>query len=140
MIQVSYVPREYINSCWKQVEGYLKKATEYTHGRYEVEDLYLAVCEFGHLLWIAFDEKEIKGAVITNVIVYPKKTYLCLAFCGGKEFSTWKDPMLQMLRNWAKDNGCQGLEAVGRKGWTKVFKHQGHKFLWDTFELPLDEG
>lgn len=138
MIEISHVPKEYVNTCWKQIEGYLKKAAEYTHGRYEVDDLYLAVCKYDHLLWIAFDKEEIKGAVITNVTVYPKKKYLCLGFCGGKELSTWKDSMLTTLKNWAIDNHCDGIEAVGRRGWRKIFKSDGHKFLWDTFELPLE--
>jgi|TARA_R100001086_G_scaffold174319_1_gene95727 hypothetical protein len=138
MIQVSHVPAEYINTCWKDVEKYLKGAADRTNGRYEIDDLYLSVCEYGHLLWIAFDKQEIKGAVITNVIVYPKKKFLCMGFCGGKDLHEWKDLMLDMLKDWAKDNKCDGIEAVGRKGWSKVFKQDGHTFLWDTFELPID--
>ena len=57
MIKISHVPTEYVNTCWKDVEGYLKGATDRTNGRYEIEDLYLSVCEYGHLLWIAFDDK-----------------------------------------------------------------------------------
>jgi len=138
MIQVSHVPTEYINSCWKDVEGYLKKALEYTNGRYEIEDLYLALYKYDHHLWIAFDENEIKGAVVTHILVYPRKKFLCMAFCGGKELDTWKDEMIVMLKNFAIDMKCDGLEATGRKGWAKVLKSQGHEFLWDTFELPLE--
>ena len=138
MIQVSQVPTEYVNSCWKDVEGYLKKALEYTNGRYEIEDLYLAICKYDHHLWIAFDENEIKGAVVTHILVYPRKKFLCMAFCGGKELGTWKDEMIVMLKNFAIDMKCDGLEATGRKGWAKALKSHGHEFLWDTFELPLE--
>jgi hypothetical protein len=138
MIQISHVPTEYINSCWKDVEGYLKKALDYTNGRYEIEDLYLALHKYDHHLWIAFDENEIKGAVVTHILVYPRKRFLCMAFCGGKELDIWKDEMIVMLKNFAIDMKCDGLEATGRKGWAKALKSHGHEFLWDTFELPLE--
>ena len=138
MIKVSHVPTEHINTCWKDVAGYLQGATDRTNGRYDIEDLYLSICKYDHLLWIAFDDKKIKGAVVTNVIVYPKKKFLCMGFWGGEDFFDWKDAMLNILKSWAKDNKCDGIEAVGRKGWSKVFKQDGHAFLWDTFELPLD--
>ena len=139
MIQVSYVPKEYINTCWKEVEGYLKKATDYTKGRYEVHDLYLSICKYDYHLWIAFDKEEIKGAVVTNITQYPRKKYVCMAFCGGKELVKWKDQMLDLLRKWAKDNGCSGIEATGRRGWAKSLQSQGHKSLWESFELPLEK-
>ena len=138
MIQISHVPTEYINTCWKEIKGYLQNALEYTNGRYEIEDLYLALHKYDHHLWVAFDNKEIKGAVVTHILVYPKKKFLCMAFCGGKELDTWKDEMIVMLKNFAIDMKCDGLEATGRRGWAKALKGPGHEFLWDTFQLPLE--
>ena len=62
-----------------------------------------------------------------------------MAFCGGKELVKWKDQMLDLLRKWAKDNGCSGIEATGRRGWAKSLQSQGHKSLWESFELPLEK-
>ena len=60
-----------------------------------------------------------------------------MTFCGGEDFDKWKDIMLDLLKKWAKDNNCDSLEAVGRLGWAKIFKNDGHKSLFNTFELPL---
>ena len=90
MIQVSYVPKEYINTCWKEVEGYLKKATDYTKGRYEVHDLYLSICKYDYHLWIAFDKEEIKGAVVTNITQYPRKNMYVWHFAAEKNLLNGK--------------------------------------------------
>lgn len=136
MIQVSHVPREFVDQCWPNVEDYLAGAAKYTHGRYEVDDIYHAVMDYDHHLWVAFEDNTILGAVVTNFLHYPRKKYLCMSFCGGERLSEWKDPMLKMLQHWAFDNHCDGVEATARIGWAKVFKQDGHKALWQTFELP----
>jgi hypothetical protein len=136
MIRTSFVPKEHIDACWGQIEEYLKGAADYTHGRYEVNDIYWAIVDYDHHLWIAFDDEQIKGAVVTNIVNYPRKRYLCMSFCGGVELEKWKDPMLKMLQHWAFDNHCDGIEATARPGWAKIFKDDGHVPLWRTFELP----
>jgi len=136
MIQVSLVPREHVNRCWDDVKDFLARAADYTHGRYEVDDIYDAIIDYDHTLWIAFDDMGFKGAVVTNFVHYPKKKYLCMVFCGGEDLKDWKDPMLKLLQCWAHDNHCDGIEATARMGWTKIFKDDGHVPLWQTFQLP----
>ena len=136
MIRTSFVPKEHVDLCWGQIEEYLKGAADYTHGRYEVNDIYWAIVDYDHHLWIAFDDQQIKGAVVTNIVNYPRKRYLCMSFRGGVELEKWKDPMLKMLQHWAFDNHCDGIEATARPGWAKIFKDDGHVPLWRTFELP----
>jgi len=138
-MQVTMVPKEFVGHCWDDVEGYLADAAEYTHGRYEVDDILDSITDYDHTLWIAFDEERIKGAVVTNFMHYPKKKYLCMTFCGGVELDKWKDPMLKLLQHFAHDTHCDGIEATARLGWTKIFKDDGHKPLWQTFQLPAAE-
>ena len=138
-IQVSMVPREYVLSCWPKVKEYLQGAADYTFGRYEVEDILDSIMEYDHTLWIAFDTSGIKGAVVTNFCHYPRKKYLSMVFCGGEELDTWKPSMLKLLQHFAYDTQCDGVEATARLGWTKIFKDDGHKPLWQTFQLPAAE-
>ena len=135
-MQVSMVPNEYVDKVWPDIKDYLAGAAEYTYGRYTVEDIYDCLKEYEYTLWIAFNEEGIKGAVVTNFIFYPKKKYLVMTFCGGKDFEQWKEPIIKLLQHWAYDNGCDGLEAAARFGWSKVLKDCGYKPLWQTFELP----
>jgi hypothetical protein len=137
MIQVSMVPREFVDSCWEQIEPYMEKAAKYTYGRYTCDDIYDSIKEHDYQLWVAFKDSKIKGAVVTNIGVYPKRKLLTMAFCGGVELKEWKDPMLKLLQKFAKDMGCDGIESTARLGWAKVFQNDGYKQHWVTFELPL---
>jgi hypothetical protein len=87
---------------------------------------------------IAFDEETFKGAVVTNIMNYPQKKILCMQFCGGEELKLWKQPMLDLLKRFARDLGCEGIESTGRPGWAKIFENDGYKATWVTYELPIN--
>ena len=61
-----------------------------------------------------------------------------MQFCGGEDLISWKDPMLALLRRFAKDVGCDGIESTARPGWAKIFQNDGFAAHWITFELPLE--
>ena len=136
-MEVSMVPPQLVNTCWKQIEPFMAKAAKYTYGRFTSDDIYDSVTEHDYQLWVAFDETGIKGAVVTNIMVYPKRKLLCMSFCGGYDLKEWKEPMLSLLQRYAKDMGCDGIEATARAGWAKIFLNNGYKQHWVTFELPL---
>jgi hypothetical protein len=73
-MQVTMVPKKHVDDVWEQVKDYLDGAAQYTHGRYDVDDILDAILDYDHTLWIAFDEQGIKGAVVTNFMHYPKKS------------------------------------------------------------------
>jgi hypothetical protein len=138
MITVSAVPTEHLATCWPHVEEFLEGAAKRTYGRFTAGNIYERIEEDGYQLWVAFDDSnKIKGAVVTNICNYPQRKVLSMTYCGGENLIEWKDPMLDLLRRYAKDVGCDGIEAVARKGWAKVFKDDGYKERWVTFELPL---
>ena len=136
MIEISLIMPQNVTALWPSIEKYMEGAAEYTYGRYQASDILASITDYGHHLWVAFGDDEIKGAVITTYTHYPRAKYLSMTFCGGIELDTWKDAMLKILQSWAFDSQCDGIEATARPGWTKVFKADGHKPLWNTFELP----
>ncbi len=139
-IHVSLVPAEHAAQVWPAIAEYVAKAVKFTSGKYEPEDVLDLVVQYKYPLWIAFDDTDIKGAVITRFIDYPRKKYLFLEFCGGQDGFSWKEPMLSVLRSWAKDNGCDGIEGAGRAGWQKVFKMDGYVPTLRHFEMPVKAG
>lgn len=136
-MQVSLVPVEHVDGCWGKIEGFVEKAAKYTYGRYTATNIYDLVKDGDYQLWVAFDGVGIKGAVITNVVTYPQRKLLCMQFCGGVDLTEWKEPMLALLRRFAKDIGCDGIESTARPGWAKIFQNDGYAANWVTFELPL---
>jgi hypothetical protein len=125
--------------AWPMVERYMAMAAEATNGRYVALDILDALLNFNHDLWVVFDETGVRGALVTAIKQYPSKRYLELAFIGGENGHAWKDQMLSVLRSWAKDHSCDGLESNARLGWAKIFKGDGYRPMWQVFELPLED-
>jgi len=136
-IQVSQVPAKHAFDVWPKVRPHLSRAAEYTHGRFDVEDILGLIVEGEQDLWIAFDGPDVKSAVTTSIVNYPRLRALCMQFTGGDDLKEWKAPMLSLLQQWAFDNNCDVIESSGRPGWAKVFENDGHKPLWHTYELPV---
>ncbi len=136
-MKVIAVLKEDIAKVWPEVEGYMRDAASTTNGKYDPNDI-LELVFTGHVLWIAFDDSGIKGAVVTCLNQYPRKRYLCLAFCGGDDGYTWKSDMLRTLQSWARDTECDGIEGLGRIGWERIFKLDGYVPGLRNFELPVE--
>lgn len=137
-MQVSIVPTDKVLEWWPAVEYYLSRSADYTYGRYTADDILYSLIHEGRTLWIVFDDETLYGAVVTSLSLYPTRKYVCIEFCGGVEFDSWHADILATLKQWGRDNGCVGLEAIGRAGWAKKLKADGHKPIWQMFELPIE--
>lgn len=136
-MQVTLVPQDQIFALWPKVRPHAVLAAEYTYGRYEPEDLLEAACTGRFAMWVPFEGDEVYGVVFTQIVQYPRKRCLDMTFIGGAEGMTWKEVMLETMRAWAQDNNCDSIESSGRAGWSKIFKDDGYKMLWQVYELPV---
>jgi hypothetical protein len=137
-MQVSVVLPEYIELVWPKIETYIKGAADYTYNRFTADDIKKGLINRPQQLWIAYDEGEIYGAVVTEVFSYPLMKALIMHFTGGKKLMRWKKPMLELLQRFARDQGCSIIESYGRPGWEKVFKNDGYKEVFKFYELPVE--
>ena len=135
--KTSLVPAAYVDDVWPAVKPFIEEALQYGQGKYELDDVYSLLTTYNYPLWIAFDDEGIKGAVITRFVQYPRKKYLVVEFCGGKDGWNWKSPMLAILKAWARDNECDAIEAGGRVGWVRVFRPEGSKLVSQSFEIGV---
>lgn len=138
-IHTSLVPFEHVATIWGSISPLMDMAARSTHGRYEVEDIVSALEHDNHHLWIVFNEADIIGMFITVLKQYPRKRYLELAFIAGKDTILWKEQSMDILRRWAYDNKCAGIEGCARFGWAKIFKEDGYQPLWQVFEMPVGD-
>lgn len=136
-MEVSLIPAEFVSGLMPRLFPHLSKAAEYTFGRYEPEDIIDAVLDGEAHLWVVFEDEDILGVTITRFWQYPRKKCLDMLFIGGNEGFSWKDPMLETLQSWARDNGCDVIESSGRPGFARAFKADGYKMLWQVYELPV---
>jgi hypothetical protein len=140
-MKASYVPVEHVDTVWPLITEYMQGAADYTYGRFNVEDIRVALHNQPQQLWIAYDDasEEIYGAVVTQILTYPRMSTLVMHFTGGKELPKWKAPMLELLQKYAKDSGASVIESYGREGWAKVFKNDGFVSRFMFYELPVEK-
>ena len=139
-MQVSLVDHNYVSAIWNQVEPILGKSLLTAHGRYTMKSILREIVNFEQHLWIVFDDdKKIIAALTTRFVNYPDKRLLAGQFLGGEKIMQWRDPMLETLERWAKDNNCDGVEMTGRKGFTKVLAPHGWTPEYTVFEKMFKE-
>ena len=140
-IQVSLVPKDYVHSVWPDVEGYMVDAAKVTDGRYDADSILRLLLDYNYLLWVAFSDLKMHGAVVTCELTYPHKKALHVMFLGGVDAPKWKADMMATLKRWAKDSGCDVVEGmvplVHMEAWTRVYKDDGFRPLWQTYELTV---
>jgi hypothetical protein len=140
-IQVSLVPKEYVNGVWPEVKDYIAAAVKQTDGRYHEDDVLNLLIEHNYLLWVAFTEEKMQGAVVTCFLDYPRKKALHVMFLGGVGAKKWKNETMRVLQDFARDSDCTVLETSGKfdweDSWSRVFKDDGFRPLWQTYEVPV---
>lgn len=90
----------------------IARSLEHGAGCYDLEDIRNA-CLAGHMqLWPAPH-----SAAITEIVHYPARTGLIVAFAGG-EIDELK-ALMPSIRAFAKANGCDFWATNGRPGWAR---------------------
>lgn len=138
-MEVTLVPHEHIEMVWPKIESYMKGAADYTYGRFTVDNIKKDLLEKpdSQQLWIAFNSDGFYGAVITELWQYPQIKTLIMHFTGGKKLLKWKQPMLELLQKFARDNDCEIIESYGRRDGKKYLNKMDIKnnsyfmnYLW----------
>lgn len=140
-MQVTWVPTEHVEFVWPNIREYMMGAAEYTFGRFTAFDIKSELIRRGdeQQLWVAFEDKNnYYGAVVTEIFDYPQTRALVMHFTGGKQLPKWKKPMLNILKEFARENDCNIIESYGRPGWGKVFKKDGYEQKFIFYELPVE--
>ena len=83
---------------------------------------------------------KIIGCVVTQISPYPTgKRMLNLDHVAGKNMEQWINNSLDVLKKYAKDNNCNGLEGVGRDGFWHWIKNRNWKKTAIFVEYNFEE-
>lgn len=136
------VPHEGLNAVWLQMIDLVRKFVPEAHGRATEMSIYRELVMKETQLWVAFDdEKKIVAFVVTRINTYPTKRMLGYEYIGADDhrLGDWFDEMHDLTARFAKDNNCQGVESVGRIGWTKVLRRKGWHPAFVIYEQNFNE-
>ena len=112
-------PKE-VRKIWEWVRHWIKRAMERGDlGTFDsVED---DVMTGQALLWLIWNDK-IQGAAVTQVTLTEKSKVCMIVACGGVDMRDWL-PLIEKIENYARNEGCDAVRILGRKGWMRVLKH-----------------
>ena len=106
---IALIPPNFVHTLWDDVNEYLAPAVARSNGRWDMQSLYESMRKMEQNLWVAFnDDNIIEGVGIT-----------------------------ECFNSWAKDNECDGLEAVARHGFWKWLEQDGFIRSYTTYEKEV---
>jgi hypothetical protein len=132
--RVALIFPEDIDVIWPHVEDHIARSAARAEGELTTDDFFAFLVDGQMHLWVAIEDKNIIAAMVTQVIVYPRKKVLRIVAIGGEGMERWKQ-FFPMLEDFAMSLDCTSLEAWGRKGWTKILKDWKSSYIVYTYDL-----
>lgn len=116
-----------IDKDWEIAKTLLRPAFCRVFHLHDIDEYYPVLKNGFAQLWIAEDDK-IRGAIVTSIDEGTNGKILEVRDLGGSKLRKWSQLMEDMLTKFAQMNGCRHIEAVTRKGFSRLvtsFKPQG---------------
>ena len=107
-----------LDEFWHKVRPLIQRAIDESDGDYLIDDIYEALWLRDMQLWVWYQDGEIIGALVTEILDRPENRVCTLVLGGGAGLDFWKNDTT--IYRWAKGNGCSSVEIHGRKGWGRV--------------------
>jgi hypothetical protein len=128
------VPAEWLESIWPQAEPWIAKACVRNGNKVSSDDIKRFLLNRDMQLWITSKKGEIEAVALTEILTYPKKKYCRLLIGTGRNRQNWQNH-ITIIEDWAKAQGCDGMESLARNGWERVLKgySKTHIFLEKGF-------
>ena len=138
MIYVSGIPSHRLDEVWEDCKPYVEMGNNKSQEEMNIDDIYEKLIDSEMQLWIIFNEKkEIHSVLTTQIITYPRKTTCRIVTLGGEGLDDWVDQLLDILEEWAIEQGCVAMETCCRKGFTKKLERLGYEQTYTVLGKEL---
>lgn len=134
---ISAIPQNCLGDAWIVVREMIDSAADQAWG-YRAGDVLSKLLMGEATLWIIEKDLEVKAAIVTEFVQYPRSKALSIWMLGGAEFRYWRD-CIASLESYAKANNCDFITGMGRPGLMKLIGDLGFKKMLVTGILPLDK-
>lgn len=123
-----------LEDAWPAVWPLLQKVYGRTlAARYYNEyDIYSAIADRDMQLWVCVIDGQIKAALVTQIVVYPRAKTFDIVFVGGEEVDTWVEQAWEELKLFGQSHNCQFIRGFGRAGWQRKLKNEfQNSVVWE---------
>lgn len=121
-MEVRGVLSSQIDDVWQNVADFISKGLERGgDGDWVLDDVKTGLANRDMQLWVAHgDQGNIVGAVVTQILNYPRFKSCLILSAGGANVLEARQFVVQRIAEWAKNLGCTKMELLGRKGWERA--------------------
>ena len=106
---------------WPVIEPWVKRALARGAVNYDAADIRRELLCRDMKLWLAMDGSRIAACCITKLGAYPKLRICSIIVIGGTGMANWLH-FKSEIEAYARENGAEALEGVGRTGWERAAK------------------
>jgi hypothetical protein len=118
-VTIYSVPTGSVDEALQRHGALIDLALENGGHRYTLPDLRIACLEGAMQMFVAELKGDICGVLVTQIVQYPCRRVLQLAFMAGVGINEML-PYANIFDRFARDMDADELEIVGRVGWRKV--------------------
>ena len=119
------VPSTHVDQLWPYIVPLILRGLAESDGRYKPDDILVDLLTGDKQLWIEGDDR-VTAICITNIITGPRRKRLTLFLCAGDGVIQRLPETLPVIEAWAKEQGCDQAEIVGRREWVRVLADSGY--------------
>lgn len=110
---------------WPAAREYLREAIK-LNGALDDDDV-LSLIKSQHMQLWGIHDGDLKAVMVTEVVNYPKKKYVRVVLIGGHEMEKWNQLVVDSLERFRIEQGANGIEGGGRRGWVKSLEKFGFR-------------
>lgn len=141
-MQIIPTPPQLAGAVWPVIKPFVEKVIAVCRGRRTSFDTLRDILNGQVGLWIVFDDEadQTMGFITTRVKEYDGFKLLGVELVSGDNLDAWEELAMETLIQFAKDQGCAGMEGYGRgAAWARRQKRYGWEPVFTTVEMMFDE-
>ena len=127
-MEIKQVDIECVDVFWDKGKNWVYKVVVQSNGRHTLDSTYKLLKQGTMTMFLITDKKKLCAVYVVQKVYYPAKIVLGILFCGGSKVIKEVKKIEKFFLNYAKEQKCDGLEIIGRKGWDKVIKKNNLEF------------
>ncbi len=134
---VTGIPPWDLQMVWPQVGELLAGAVARNYGEMTLQDVVNRILQQKYHLWVAFNEEGlIQAAAVVEVRQKNRLRVGHYVLVAGWNITKWMG-CDELIVEWAKEQGCDFMQAFTRPGVTKKAKALGYKHMYDVIGKPI---
>lgn len=135
LVELYAVDPNRIDKIWPRVRAWLVEASrrsDFTRWAQIEGDILSGALR----LWVVWDGRNLRAAVATEIIETGWRKICRIVSTGGEDMREWVS-LIGDLEDYARSEGCDVVQELGREGWERVLAPLGYKRTLIVMEKEL---